>query len=118
LSPLYISHVVKNFSPAISKVSGKEELFKVQIISCLNSPKKILSFEIVGGNDFYKAKNLEELKTIFQNLLNNYHPFEYKILTLDKPYEADLVRHIVNSFSDGLNIEDKINEYKINKELQ
>jgi hypothetical protein len=114
---VYLSHVVRSLSPAVSRQTGKEEDFCLQVMSKTGSEKRSLCFGTKGDFTFYNANSLEEMIAIAKNLVGRYHPFEYDMLSLGEEGDDDLRHVVLNAFVLKKDIQEEIDRYKLDKDL-
>jgi len=83
-----------------------------------NSNKKTICWIDNGKKSFFNCKTQEDLNKIVKSILDKYYKFNFEILTFDKAYEEGLSIEIVSSFISGRdNIQERINLYKLKKDL-
>ena len=118
--PYYISHVVRCSESLVRRTDGRkvEKVF-LQVISSRKSSRKSVCWGENGKNTFFNCKDDGDFKRVVKIILSSYVKFQFEILTIDRAYEEDLFVIMVNNFLKGeKNLQEKIDGYKLNKELE
>lgn len=118
--PYYISHVLRFSDPIVQRLDGRkvDKVF-LQVISSRKSDKKSVCWGENGNNTFFNCKNEEDFRRTIRIILSSYVKFQFEILTIDRAYEEDLFVIMVSNFLKGeKNLQEKIDGYKLNKELE
>lgn len=115
----HVSHIVRCKNGNVKRKNGeKVENFFLQVILSKGGEKRTVCWIENGKKKFFNCKNEEETRTAIKRVLDKYYKFDFEILTLDKAYEEGLSIEIVSSFISGRdNIQERINLYKLKKDL-
>lgn len=118
--PYYISHIVRCTNTPIKRVDGKEvnNVF-LQIISAHSTSRQSICWVENDKKTFFNSLNLDDTKRIVKVILATYVRFNFEILTLDRAYDEEMSLLMVKGFLNGdQNLQEKIDTYKLNKELE
>ena len=115
----YLSHIVKSSNGFAETLNGEFLYFCIQVISCVDSNKKTVTYIEADQKKFFNCKNDKDFALVIKNILKKYKPFTPEILYIDKAYDLGLCYCIIENFLRGEpNLQEKIEEYNLKKDLE
>jgi hypothetical protein len=115
----YLSHIVKSSNGFAETLTGEFLYFCIQVISCTDSNKKAVTYIEANEKKFFNCKDDKDFSFVVKNILKKYKPFTPEILYIDKAYDLELCYCIIENFLRGEpNLQEKIDEYNLKKDLE
>ena len=115
----HLSHIVKSSNGFAETLTGEFLYFCIQVISCVDSNKKTVTYIEADQKKFFNCKDDKDFNSIVKNILKKYKPFTPEILYIDKAYDLGLCYCIIENFLRGEpNLQEKIEEYNLKKDLE
>ena len=115
----YLSHVVKSAAFGAETLDGQFLFFCIEIISCIDSDRKSVIYIEGDQKKYFNCPDSESFKNTIKNILKKYKPFPPEILYIDKAYDLKLCYCIIENFLRGeTNLQEKIDEYNLKKDLE